>query len=395
MRHTIWESAQWFVETYPSSALPGSGWDCSVFNAQVVRRAAGLALDPLYWDGGDWWQAVNIWEGQGPMSPMAAYQDIGVSGPRTHSWTDLTPSEALEVLWAPGWYVVQGWRADGTGHQFLVEVIAVDSDYRCWVLESSLGRGVRVNGMPWLASQGARPWYGPSVSIAPALEQFVSLGIAYLWRGALPKKKKEVPVTIIKHSPPSPPPGILIPREVTEEALDEIRETGTATLDTVLEELALATEDGHLDLSDAQHAARAVLDEILEGIAAVADALLPLPEPFETVSDLGIAAAKEALQRDAGPIDDLVDLATDLLDGPEKTDIIRKITKHSHRYRVEGRKASRRKELKHARRLLKHFPEAAASLGITGNHRDKSTIKLGYSVGTVDKTGEIVLLPHI
>lgn len=392
---TIPEAASWYARTYP-----GTAWPCCHFVALVLRRAAGLATHPEFAGGGPWWAEVNVWDPKYPQSPAAAYARLvarmaGVVA--TPHYMDLGPGLA-EVYIRSGeqwtWWVVQGWRPDGTGHQFLVHyrgdtAAHGDREGSVDVIESSEARGVRYNGVRW---DGSNEPPAPPLLLGAVLAPYTkAIAMAPLWVDAVvsPFNPSEEAAT----PPQEGRMAIRIPSDVTEEVLDELKEAGRQAIVDAIAGLAQSSADGRVDAEDAGRVAVGVFSGLVDGIAAIADALLPFEEGSapEVLSDLAIQQARDALKRESGPLDDLADAIVDAFDGPEADDIVGKVAKHALRV-TKGKRSSVRRERKHARRLLKHFPEVAAFYGITGDYKDKASIVMGYSVRE-GEGGRAVLVP--
>lgn len=392
----ILAAASWYIKTYPTAAIGGGpGWPCSVFTANVALRASNLTNDPVFKRGGDWWQMANIWRGQDKMSPVPAYRHLAAvyQGRLTQddipAKRNVTAEEAVLFMQdtGPGWYLVQGWKDSGKGHQFFVRF--VDYTEAADILECSEELGVRMNGVRWDGS----PQYVLGVHVMNKLEDYATLGVVLL-EGDDPEQPQRMEAYVAEEDE-NEEKLLTIPSEVSEAILQEVKDAAKEALQTALAELAAASTDGRLDPEDAGVIVAAVVDEVLDSVVAIADALLPLPEPFESLQDLAFEKAADFLREESGPLEDLVDAVKDALDGPERDDIERKLAKHAYRFRVQGKKASQRKMRKHAHRLLKHFPGAAARLGIRGELGDRKGLFLGFRVVIPEGADQPVVLPPV
>ena len=122
----------------------------------------------------DWWARANIWDENEPFSNLEAYAEVlaSIGGNAQYNVMNNITWRRVEGLLRKGqWYIMQGWRENGTGHTFFIRISKGRKD-EGFILESSVGRGLRGNRKPLLAEHEY-----PDIEIRDYITQFRDLGV--------------------------------------------------------------------------------------------------------------------------------------------------------------------------------------------------------------------------
>lgn len=129
---------------------------CCVMVARVLAKYADA--EDVFKPGTQWWEDANIWNETKPYSSIAAAASVvrHVTGEDPVEQGRVYGARAAAIvadrLDFDEWYVIQGWRSDGTGHTFLLHTDK-DSPFGCDIIESSEALGLRAQGGAWYGTK--------------------------------------------------------------------------------------------------------------------------------------------------------------------------------------------------------------------------------------------------
>jgi hypothetical protein len=107
-----------------------------------------------------------------------------------------------------------------------------------------------------------------------------------------------------------PVSSLSVPPEVRDEAEDAIEIASQVAISAVVDALA----DGKIEPDEAKAQIARVVESVIDGLGDVLDALLVLPEPLESLSDMAIAAAAGEAKKAVGPaLGQIGDVVRDVL----------------------------------------------------------------------------------